>query len=964
MNNFKRTLFMLLALVMLISTLAACNGNEGETSSTESNDSTSNSSEEVSESVSSEEVNADGSYTVSIKTVGGIAMNGIDVFVYTDNSLTDLLQFGQTGEDGKVSLKLAELSADMVFVLSGVPNGYDVAEYYTFKGASTEIVLTSAPISDKNLSDSVLGVGDVMCDFTVTSSKGETITLSDVLKEKELVVLNFWYTTCSWCITEFPVINDVYTQYSDKVEVIAVDPLDGAAAVKSFAAAQDFAFPMADCPASWANSFSVQGYPTSVFIDRYGVICLIEAGAVTSNRPWVSAFEHFTGEDYKQTLCENINDLVTEILPTFEFEGSDAVANAISADGVNITYRPETEDENAKYYWPFITTEKDGEDCIYASNKGIESSYSILYADVELKKGQAIGFDYIISSEALCDILVVIVNDEDVYQISGVKDDEGWKACYPWVAEEDGVYELALCFTKDGDNNEGDDTVYIKNMRVIDSKDIDVATYIPRNAATLNDDGLTYDYVDIFFNEKDGYYHVGSVDGPLLLSDLMYTTQFNEEKSIWDILYNGEVMVDGKSYYDNMVKHFSYASNSSLNGICTVDKDLAEHLKIVASNAGFDGTDEEWLKTCKYFEVYGTDGEQLVDPIQGLAIFSAPEAVLGVGKEENFFYYDRVIMPRGMFKKFVPTKSGAYRITSHNESIDGVDAWIFDENGEIIYTYENEERMFNVDGECSMVYYMEAGVAYYISIAFWDMYQNGYIYFDVEYIAPKYDHFCAASPGYFTYDTGATGEDMYYTISGGIDVVLKDDGYYYHDLGLDANGKQIYGSLIYADFTGLTAVFSSPIVNVYAYNEDGTVIKDENGNPVEVKGMIELGGFDFSKTEDDLYILSFYNKNNNDYDATIEYLKKLWGESYDDNMEHYKVEDVLAGKYHGKGEDFTEAIKAFTSKIIKDGSEKDGCVPVNEELAGILQMLMDKYTFEGVEYSWLKVCYYYKYLGA
>jgi len=30
-----------------------------------------------------------------------------------------------------------------------------------------------------------------------------------------------------------------------------------------------------------------------------------------------------------------------------------------------------------------------------------------------------------------------------------------------------------------------------------------------------------------------------------------------------------------------------------------------------------------------------------------------------------------------------------------------------------------------------------------------------------------------------------------------------------------------------------------------------------------------------------------------------------------------------------------------------------------ERLAEILQMLMDKYTFEDVDNSWLKLCYYY-----
>ena len=259
-----------------------------------------------------------------------------------------------------------------------------------------------------------------------------------------------------------------------------------------------------------------------------------------------------------------------------------------------------------------------------------------------------------------------------------------------------------------------------------------------------------------------------------------------------------------------------------------------------------------------------------------------------------------------------------------------------------------------------MVYYMEAGKAYYIDIAFWDPYEVGYIYYDIEYIAPSLQHFRLASPGAFTYDSDETGDTMYHTIHGGIDAVLGDDGIYYHDLG---NGKK--GSKIYVDFTGVTGTFSSPITTVNAYNPDGSLKKDENGNVVKIKGMIELGGFDFSKTENDLYVLGALNKFGGDQEKTLAYLKSEWGEDYDAYYEEYKVDDVFAGRYHGEGGDKTEVIKAYTSKIITSGPEVEiGCVVVTEELAEILQMLMDKYTFEGVDQSWLKLCYYYDYLGA
>ena len=128
--------------------------------------------------------------------------------------------------------------------------------------------------------------------------------------------------------------------------------------------------------------------------------------------------------------------------------------------------------------------------------------------------------------------------------------------------------------------------------------------------------------------------------------------------------------------------------------------------------------------------------------------------------------------------------------------------------------------------------------------------------------------------------------------------------------------------------------------------------------------MIDKGGFDFSKDENDQYILTVMAQNDNDQAKTDAALKELWGEDYDANYEIYKVEDVYAGKYHGKGKDYTEKIKEYLPKMISDGkAERKGCVLVDKELAEILQMLMDKYTFENVDQGWLKLCYYYDYLG-
>ena len=926
MKNMKRFLACILALATVLCLCAGC----GETADSQTTENTGT------------EEGASVSHTVTVKSASGLVLDGVAVSVYADEQLKDLKGYDETDENGVATIPLP--AGGNYAIVVNAPKGYQTESYYRFNGQTAEIVLTSALVTGENMGDVKLGLGDVMYDFTVTTPDGTKITLSELLKEKDMVLLNFWYTTCSWCVTEFPYMEEAYQMYKDDVAIVGLNPTgETDSAIASFPSAYnlDLTFPLAACPSAWANTFDISGYPTSVVIDRYGVICLIEAGAITSLRPFVSLFDTFTGDEYTQKLYNNVGELVTKVKPTYEMASSEEVAAILNSGEIEVSYRAES-GESAEYSWPFIEAEKNGDKCLKASNQQIDDSFAILYADVTLKAGQALGFDFLRSTEANADVMYVIVNNEDILSIHGSLETEKWETCYPVVAVEDGVYEVALCYIKDESTGEGDDTVYVKNFRVVDQADIDVATYIPRQAAVTKN-GLDYEYAELVYNENDGYYHVGTADGPLLLADLMGYTQFNEETSLWQLASDGKLKLNNKDYLKEIEIFCNYASNSNLNGVCTVNQELYDLLVIVDQILGFDSNDDkEWLKLCKYFQTYGTTGQQLEDPIKGLAAFSAYTAKEGKNVATNYFFYNRIIMPRGMFAEFVPTKSGVYRVTSRNESQHGVDGWIFNENREELLVYELDERLFEDSSEVSMVYYMEAGKPYYINIAFWDPYEVGYIYYDIEYVSATLEHFRLCSPGPFTYDSDATGDAMYHVIHGGIKAVLGEDGYYYEDLG---DGKK--GSLIYADFTGYTSLFNTPIATVG-----------------DVQGMIDKGGFDFSKNEEDQYVLAQMQKCDNDPEKTKELLKELWGSDYEANLEIYKVEDVLEGNYHGEGEDMTDAIKAYLSKVSNSGpKERRGCVPVDAQLAEILQMLMDKYTFENVDQGWLKLCYYYDYLG-
>ena len=869
-------------------------------------------------------------YTIEVKSGGLMPLENVTVSIYTDSTLSDLENFGTTDATGKLEINLPEKDG-YVAVLSGLPAGYEAEPYYEFTSGGVSIYVMSRVISDTNINGVSYKVGDVIRDFTVVDSDGTSHTLSEILKEKELVVLNFWYTTCSWCVEEFPYMETAYQKYGDKVEVLALDPYgsDTESAIAQFKASMGLSFPMIKDYNALFNAFGVTAFPTSVFVDRHGVICLIEEGALIGDQPFTIAFDHFTGDDYVQGLYQSVDSLVPEVEVNVSMPDPSEIAAAINGEGFSANYRAEESEEYKDITWPFVLGEKDGYACIKPANTGVANSFSIIYLDVQLKAGEALCFDYFVSSELYSDVLYTIVNGEDTYSISG-NATQAWGTCYPYVAAEDGTYEVALTYVKDSDTDEGEDTVYIRNLRIVDMDSIEseYGVHIPRYVATDRaEDGFGYNkYADVFFNENDGYYHVGSENGPLLLANLMDYTQFSQQ-SVFEMAYNGLI---GDDFYDLAVDYFSYAANSQLAGICTVNQELAQLLKRVASTVGQEGHDKEWLQMCMYYDSYGGKG-LLEDPIKGLAPFSAYKAELG---ENNSFVYNRVIMPRGLLAEFVPEISGVYRITSFSDQ--DVDGWIFDGTHTELMVYEHCERMYTDMANVSMVYYMEAGTPYYIDIAYWDVYGVGTIPYTIEYVGESYDYFRTCAPGYFTYyeseDENITNE----IVGGGIDVVLGDDGYYHEKL---ADGT--LGSIVYADFTSVSSIFSHSLVE-----------------------MIEMNAFNFKYSEGDLLVMSYMERYP---ENTKEKLQEIWGDAYEEYAAEYALDEVLAGVYHGGGEDMTEIAKKYAGMILpksEEAPELEGCVAVNAELVDLLQKLMDKYTFAGVSNSWIKLCFYYQHLGA
>lgn len=927
-------------------------------------------------------------YSITVVTKGGMLLKELPIYLHLSEDTDEIVGYAVTDEIGKATFSVP--SGDYVISIS--LEGYDVNEFYPVVSNDMSITVTSSVIPDTSLVGVSYSIGSVMHDFTVDSKilvkneegqlvfKEEKVTLSELLKEKDAVLLNFWYVDCPACQMEFPYMQSVYENYSDDVAIIALDPLydqDTIYDIDNFQSSYGLTFNVGQDLNGIAAAFGVDAYPTSVMIDRYGVVTLIHKGAITGERPFNLMFDAFVGDNYVQKLVYDVNTLVPKEEADVEMPPVDEFADAFEKDDLgNINYH---NDEDDKFSWPFTAGEiEDGDkliSCVYPTNAKKEGSYAQLLFDIELKAGEALAFDYFSSTELGADILYVVVDGKDIYSISGESTE--WQTCYAYVAEETATYSVGIVYAKDSSADVGADTVYLKDLRIISEADVNITqeTYIYRFAATNPDEFSNYqDYVDVFLGD-DGYYHVGSKTGPILLADLMGYTRFSDESAVYymasDLISENRITTEE---YNKIIEYCNYASNSSVFGVCSVTPELKGLLDKIVYYYGNPDNENDWLRLCCYYDAYGTGGKQLVDPIKGLSFFSAYEVVESESGSTDFpnsFTYDRLIMPRGLLGKFTPTESGTYLIVSntYNEETNThaeCNAWIFveGENGARTewLTYDNVDRFNTTDNNnCYMVVYLEKGKNYYIDIAYYDVYGEGTINYRVERLGDEgYFRFSLASPPFFTTLESVDGDITGYIISGGIDLELGKDGIWREKR---TDGR--VGSIIYADFTMKTPLFSHSILE-----------------------MIDHGAFDFSRTENDQYILNCIDVQGG-VEECDKYLRNFWGEDYAEYAEIYKVEEVYdtylnGGNYHGTGTNYTDTIKKYIDKIIVEGyneqlgeeisaiDKRIGCVVVTEELAEILQLIMNKYTFMNgtgdkqtpIENSWAKLCYYTQYFCA
>ena len=125
--------------------------------------------------------------------------------------------------------------------------------------------------------DADLLAGEKVPDFRLTDLSGEEVALYDVLKENELVLVEFWASWCGPCIESFPDLKTLHTGYNDRgFEIVSVSIDNDSYSWEQESKAQELPWIDVGEMDGWngptATAFGVQFVPKGYLVDGEGVI--------------------------------------------------------------------------------------------------------------------------------------------------------------------------------------------------------------------------------------------------------------------------------------------------------------------------------------------------------------------------------------------------------------------------------------------------------------------------------------------------------------------------------------------------------------------------------------------------------------------------------------------------------------------------------------------------------------------
>lgn len=150
--------------------------------------------------------------------------------------------------------------------------------YNKFEDDEVEVKEVEVKV-EENESYYDIKVGEKSADFILKNLEGEKVRLSDY--EGKIVLLNFWATTCPFCIQEMPDMQRLKDENEDLV-ILAVDVMEDEKKVKDYIDEGGYDFEvLLDEKGEVARTYLISAFPTSYFIDEDGILLEQVPGMMT-----------------------------------------------------------------------------------------------------------------------------------------------------------------------------------------------------------------------------------------------------------------------------------------------------------------------------------------------------------------------------------------------------------------------------------------------------------------------------------------------------------------------------------------------------------------------------------------------------------------------------------------------------------------------------------------------------------
>ena len=131
-----------------------------------------------------------------------------------------------------------------------------------------------------------LQVGEIAPDFNLPLINGKYIGLSDALKGKKALLINFWFIYCGYCLLEMPELVALYRASKD-LEIIAINDTDSSEEVRKFLIKPAYPFPVAmDEGGRVSSAYKLKDYgrPITYLIRPDRTVAYVQIGYDTENK--------------------------------------------------------------------------------------------------------------------------------------------------------------------------------------------------------------------------------------------------------------------------------------------------------------------------------------------------------------------------------------------------------------------------------------------------------------------------------------------------------------------------------------------------------------------------------------------------------------------------------------------------------------------------------------------------------